>query len=120
MRMIKCVFLKEKLNTIDTVYEKTFYLSQDQFFFYVNLNWQNLIGLAELANFILPTDLLTFSNVYGQPNSLKYGIRCGHVCTAKSLNSIEHLASEVFGFPTSLNSLSTSYLTHRTIYSPFS
>ena len=31
-RMIKCAFLKEKLNTIDTVYEKhIFYHSQDQF-----------------------------------------------------------------------------------------
>ena len=48
--------------------------------------------------------LLTYSNVKGLPKSLKYGIRCERVCTAKSLNSSEYLASEVFGFPTSLNS----------------
>ena len=52
----------------------------------------------------LPTDLLTYSNVYGLPNSLKNGIRCGRVCTAKSLNSIEYLASEVFSCVASVNS----------------
>ena len=30
--MIKCVFHKEKLNAIDTVYEKHVYHSQDRFF----------------------------------------------------------------------------------------
>ena len=46
----------------------------------------------------LPTDLFTYINKQGLPNSLKFGLRCGRVCTAKSLNSIEYLASEVFGF----------------------
>ena len=32
-------------------------------------------------------------------NSLKYGIWCGPVSTAKLFNSTEYLASEVFGFP---------------------
>ena len=35
-------------------------------------------------------------------NSLKYAIRCGHICT--SLDSIQYLASEVFGCAASLNS----------------
>ena len=50
--MIKRVFLKEKLKTIATVYEKhilSFTTVQDQFFC-GKLTWQNLKGLADLAN----------------------------------------------------------------------
>ena len=36
-----------------------------------------------------------------------------------SLKSIEYLASKVFGFPASLNSPSTFYLTRRIIYSRY-
>ena len=52
----------------------------------------------------LPTYLLTYSNVYGLPNNLKNGIRRTRLYTAKSLNSIEYLASEVFSCAASLNS----------------
>ena len=59
-----------------------------------------------------------YSNVQGLPNRLKYAIRCGRVCMAKLLNSIEYLASEVFSCA-SLNSPNIFSLTHNTIYSPF-
>ena len=32
----------------------------------------------------LPTDLFTYGNVHGLPNSLKYGLRCGLVDAGKS------------------------------------
>ena len=67
----------------------------------------------------LPTDLFTYSNVKGLPNSLKNDLRCERVGMEKSLNSTEYLASEVFGFPASLNSPNIFCLTRRTIYSPF-
>ena len=49
MRLIKCVFLKEKLDPIDTVYEKHI-LSLSRLACLGILTWWNLKGLAELAN----------------------------------------------------------------------
>ena len=48
--MIKCVFHKEKLNAIDTVYDKHIYHSQSRPVFCENLTWQNSKGQVELAN----------------------------------------------------------------------
>ena len=51
--MIKCVFHKKKLNSIDTFYEKHI-LSFSRPVFCGNLTWQNLKGLVELANLTVP------------------------------------------------------------------
>ena len=51
--------------------------------------------------------------------SLKYGIWCGPVSTAKLFNSTEYLASEAFSCVASLNSPNIFYLTRNTNYSPF-
>ena len=62
----------------------------------------------------LPTDLLTtvMCKVYLTASKTVF-------VTAKSLNSIEYLASEVFDFAALLNSPNIFYLTRNTIYSPF-
>ena len=52
-------------------------------------------------------------------HTVMYGIRCGRVCTAKSSNSTQYLASEVFGFPASLNSLNIFRITRRSLTSRF-
>ena len=44
--MIKCVFCKEKLNPIDTVYGKHIYYSLEQAFYGIR-TWWNLKRLAE-------------------------------------------------------------------------
>ena len=49
LRMIKFVFHKEKLDPIDTVYEKHI-LSFSRGAFHGILTWWNLKGLAKLAN----------------------------------------------------------------------
>ena len=49
--MIKYVFHKEKLNAVDTVYEKLILSFSRAFFLY--LTWRNLKGL-ELANLTEP------------------------------------------------------------------
>ena len=54
------------------------------------IDWEGCVSLS--------TDLLTYINVKGLPNSLKYGIRCGRACTAKKFNFTEYLVSKVFGF----------------------
>ena len=48
LRMLKCVFHKEKLNAIDTVYEK-YILSFSKPVFWGTLTWRNLKGLVELT-----------------------------------------------------------------------
>ena len=54
LRLVKCVFLKEKLDPIDTVYEKHI-LSFSRPACRGILTWWNLKGLAELANLTVLT-----------------------------------------------------------------
>ena len=63
----------------------------------------------------LLTDFLPHSSVQGLSNRLKYALRCGRLCTEKSLSSTKYLVSEIFGFPASLNSLNILCLTRQTI-----
>ena len=56
-----CVFLKEKLDPIDTVYEKHI-LSFSRPAFCEILTWWNLKGLAELANLTVTNKNLQIYN----------------------------------------------------------
>ena len=74
--------------------------------------------LIRPCSHIMPTDLLTYSDVWGLPQICIWCIWCGRVFRTKLLNCTEYLASEVFGFPASLSSLNIFCLTCK-IYSPF-